>query len=165
MPHETIHHLSIDRTFRQRGCGSIWPVYLYGQSRQRIGDDYRLSNNATGAIEIPATIDGRSVTSIGDTHSITAWPDEHHHSRQRHQHREYAFYGCSWPDERHSSATASPASGSAHSNNCSSLTSITISNSVTSIGNSAFLGTNLTYSSVDGGEIFVFRQLCFLNRR
>ena len=38
----TFNHLPIDRTFRQRGCGSIWPVYLYGQSRQRIGDDYRL---------------------------------------------------------------------------------------------------------------------------
>ena len=44
--------------------------------------------NATGAIEIPATIDGRSVTSIG----------------------EYAFYNCSGLTSI-TSPTASPASG------------------------------------------------------
>ena len=57
--------------------------------------------NATGAIEIPATIDGRSVTSIG---SLAFYQcsglTQRHHSRQRHQHREYAFW-TALPDEHH----------------------------------------------------------------
>jgi len=40
----TSHHPPIDRTFRQRGCGYVWLVYLLGQPRRRIGDDYRLSD-------------------------------------------------------------------------------------------------------------------------
>ena len=94
---------------------------------------------ATGAIEIPATIDGRSVTSIGGS----------------------AFLWCS-------SLTSVTIPDSVTSigiyafNNCSSLTSVTIGNSVTSIGNSAFLGTNLTYSSVDGVEYLFSDSYAFL---
>ena len=72
--------------------------------------------NATGAIEIPAIIDGRSVTSIGGG----------------------AFFQCS------------------------GLTSITIPDSVTSIGDYAFSGTNLTYSSVDGVKYLFSDSYAFL---
>ena len=77
---------------------------------------------ATGALEIPATIDGRSVTSIGS----------------------YAFSSCSGltsitiPD----SVTSI---GDGAFSSCSGLTSITIPDSVTSIGDKAFRScSNLT---------------------
>ncbi|MDG1301141.1 MAG: leucine-rich repeat domain-containing protein, partial [Opitutae bacterium] len=75
--------------------------------------DYPTS--AAGAIEIPATIDGRSVTSIGD----------------------YAFYNFS-----SLTSVIIPDSVTSIGNdafyNCSSLTSVTIPDSVTSIGSGAF---------------------------
>jgi len=117
---------------------------------------------ATGAIEIPATIDGRSVTSIGGSaflwcSSLTSVtiPDSVTSIGNA------AFDGCfsltsiNIPD----SVTSI---GSSAFRNCSSLTSITIPDSVTSIGNSAFLGTNLTYSSVDGVEYLFSDSYAFL---
>ena len=71
----------------------------------------------TGAFELPSTLDGYPVTSIGD----------------------YAFYNCD-------SLTSITIPGSVTSidddafYNCDSLTSITIPNSVTSIGDNAFAG-------------------------
>jgi len=41
--------------------------------------------DATGARVIPAIIDGRSVTELRIL--SMQWPDQHHHSQQRHQHR------------------------------------------------------------------------------
>ena len=82
--------------------------------------------DATGAIEIPAAIDGRSVTSIGD----------------------FAFDGCSGltsiiiPD----SVTSI---GGYVFENCTGLTSITIPNSVTSIGDGAFSGLTMSITIPD----------------
>ena len=95
--------------------------------------------DATGAIEIPATIDGRSVTSIGDSAFYGLHePDQRHHRQQRHQHRGLRILDCS------------------------SLTSINIPDSVTSIGYQALSGTNLTYSSVDGVKYLFSDSYAFL---
>ena len=96
------------------------------------------STTATGALEIPATIDGRSVTSIGykaflDCSGLTSItiPDGVTSIGG------YAFYQCS-----SLSSITIPNSvtsiGRSAFYNCRGLTSITIPNSVTSIGDYAF---------------------------
>ncbi len=101
--------------------------------------------SVSGALEIPATIDGYPVTSIGSSafegcNSLTSVTIPDGVTRIG----SYAFSGCSSltsitiPD----SVTSI---GNYAFRNCSSLTSVTIGNSVTSIGNDAFSGcSNLT---------------------
>ena len=87
MPHETLL-IFLSIALLGNAGAAVSGLYTYTVNPDNVSvtiTDY--PNHATGAIEIPATIDGRSVTSIGDTHSILQWPDEHHHSQQRHQHR------------------------------------------------------------------------------
>ena len=60
--------------------------------------------DATGAIEIPATIDGRSVTSIGDfAFSQCTGLTSIIIPRQRHQLRERCIVAMPQPDQRHHS--------------------------------------------------------------
>ena len=109
------NHLPIDRTFRQRGGCSIWPVY-YTVNPDNVSvtiTDY--PTTATGAIEIPATMTGAASPASGmSAFRSCSWPDEHHIPDSVTSIGDYAFY------------------------NCSSLTSITIPDSVTSIGDYAF---------------------------
>ena len=60
-----------------------------------IGTDAFHNCTSLTSITIP-----NSVTSIGISHSWLHWPDEHHHSRQRHQHWGGAFR-LQRPDEHH----------------------------------------------------------------
>ena len=127
---------------RITGSGTITTIttlYTYEINSDNVSvtiTDY--PTTATGAIEIPATIDGRSVTNIGSgafrdctgltsvtiPNSVTSIGD-------------YAFYRCA-------SLTSVTIPNSVTSigdyafYDCSSLTSVTIPNSVTSIGDRAF---------------------------
>ncbi len=69
-----------------------------------------------GNVTIPDPIESLPVTTIGDSASFNAQPDQRHHPQQRHHHRGLcALY-------------------------CSSLTNVTIGNSVTTIKDYAFSG-------------------------
>ena len=108
---------SYDGVSTEQAAAPTFGLYTYEINSENVSvtiTDY--PTNATGAIEIPAIIDGRSVTSIGGG----------------------AFFQCS------------------------GLTSITIPDSVTSIGDYAFSGTNLTYSSVDGVKYLFSDSYAFL---
>ena len=92
-----------------------------------------------GAVTIPSTINGLPVTSIGDRCVLCLHqPDQRHDPRQRHQHRGRCVPCCT-------SLTSVTIGNSVTSigdrrvRGCTSLTSVTIGNSVTSIGESAFL--------------------------
>jgi hypothetical protein len=89
--------------------------------------DYPTS--ATGAVEVPAVINGKPVTTIGST----------------------AFYGCSSLTGITMPSSVTSIKNGAFSG-CSGLTNITISNSVTSIGSSAFYGcSSLTSITIPSG--------------
>ena len=99
--------------------------------------DYPTS--ATGALVIPDSLDGRSVTSI-----------------------EYqAFDNCTGLTSI-TIPNSVTSIGDYAFRDCSSLTSVNIPDSVTSIGDEAFSGTNLTYSSVDGVKYLFSDSYAFL---
>ena len=83
-------------------------------------------------VTIPSTINGLPVTTIGDNaFLVQVQPDQHHHSRRR----------------------VTSTGGEAFAD-CTSLTNVTIPDSVTSIGNVALYGcTNLTAITVDSQNL------------
>ena len=72
MPHETFT-IFLSIALLGNAGAAVSGLYTYTVNPDNVSvtiTDY--PETATGAIEIPATIDGRSVTSIGDAHSTTA---------------------------------------------------------------------------------------------